>query len=82
MCSAEIHAHEQEALSNLAVFVQSLFHYSLSHELLDAFWELLLICTAHWSPGTSPKDFDWAYVLKAASHFKMAWTALNRFFKS
>lgn len=82
MCSAEIHVHEQEAQSNLAVFVQSLFHYSLSHELLDAFWELLLTCTAHWPPGTSPKDFDWAYVLKAASHFKMAWTALNRFFKS
>lgn len=82
MCSAEIHAHGQEARGNLAVLVQSLFHYSLSHEVLSAFWELLLIHTAHWPPGTGPQDFARAYVLKAASHFKRAWSALNRVFKS
>jgi len=44
-CSADIHAHGQEAHGNLAVVVQSLLHHSLSHELLSAFRELLLTHT-------------------------------------
>lgn len=48
---------DKEAQGTLAVLVQSLFHYSLSHELLNAFWELLLTHRFHWPPGTGPQDF-------------------------
>lgn len=67
--------------SSRQVLVQPLFHSSLARELLGASRELLLPHAAHWPPGTGPQDFGRAWVLKAASRYRTAWSALNKSFQ-